>query len=58
VIAIATAARFSASADASGAARENPAQSSVIFRRVVSSKTRVMPLDYNRTAFDETCKRT
>jgi hypothetical protein len=39
-------------------ARAKPAQSSAIFRRVVSSKTRVMVLDYNRSAFDEMSKKT
>jgi hypothetical protein len=55
---MATAARFSAGAASSVLARENPAQSSAIFRRVVSSKTRVMPLDYNRSAFDEMSENT
>ena len=62
VSAIATAARFSAGASpvssSQGLARAKPAHSSAIFRRVVSSKTRVMPLDYNRSAFDEMCKDT
>ena len=51
--AIATAARFSAGAARSPASRANAAQSSAIFRRVVSSNGRIIPLDYNTPAFDE-----
>jgi acyl-coenzyme A thioesterase PaaI-like protein len=48
-----TAARFSAGAGSLAGSRKNAAQSSAIFRRVVSSKDLTMQLDYNTSAFDE-----
>jgi hypothetical protein len=50
---MATAARFSAGAASTDGARVKPAQSSAIFRRVVSSNDRAIPLDYNTSASDE-----
>jgi hypothetical protein len=50
---MATAARFRVGAGSRGGSRINAAQSSAIFRRVVSSNARAMALDYNRSAFDE-----
>jgi hypothetical protein len=50
---MATAARFSAGAGSSAGRRKNAAQSSAIFRRVVSSNGRVMALDYTTSAIDE-----
>jgi len=48
-----TAARFSAGAGSLAGRRANLAQSSAIFRLVVSSKGLTMQLDYNTPAFDE-----
>jgi acyl-coenzyme A thioesterase PaaI-like protein len=50
---MATAARFNAGTGPFAAARENAAQRRSIFRRVVSSNGRIIPLDYNNPAFDE-----
>src|SRR6202048_2213085 len=50
---MATAARFSAGAGSLAGSRANAAQRSAIFRRVVSSNGRVIPLDYNTPAIDE-----
>jgi hypothetical protein len=51
--AIATAARFSNAAGSLAGSRANAAQRSAIFRLVASSNERVIPLDYNTSAFDE-----
>jgi hypothetical protein len=53
VSAIATAARFSDGAAPPGCTRRKRAQSSAIFRRVVSSNDLTIPLDYNTRATDE-----
>jgi hypothetical protein len=50
---MATAARFSAPSASPEGARVKAAQSSAIFRRVVSSNDRTIPLDYNTSASDE-----
>ena len=50
---MATAARFSAGAGSLAGSRANAAQRSAIFRRVVSSNGRIIPLDYNTSAIDE-----
>jgi hypothetical protein len=50
---MATAARFSSGAVSPEGARVNAAQSSAIFRRVVSSNDRTILLDYNTSASDE-----
>jgi hypothetical protein len=51
--AMATAARFSAGDGSLAGRRANPAQPPAIFRRVVSSNGRIIPLDYNTSAIDE-----
>jgi hypothetical protein len=50
---MATAARFSAGAASPAGRRANAAQSFAIFRRVASSKGRIIRLDYNTSAIDE-----
>ena len=50
---MATAARFSAEAGSRAGSRAKAAQRSAIFRLVISSNGRVIPLDYNRSANDE-----
>jgi len=50
---MATAAHFSPDSVSPEGARENAAQQSAIFRLVVSSNERVIPLDYNTSAADE-----
>jgi hypothetical protein len=50
---IATAARFSRDSGTRSGKRVNAAQSSAIFRRVVSANGRIMRLDYITAAFDE-----
>jgi hypothetical protein len=51
---MATAARFSAGGGSPFGNRANAAQRSAIFRRVVSSNGRAMPLDYTTLPIDET----
>jgi hypothetical protein len=50
---MATAARFNVDSASPEGARVKAAQSSAIFRRVVSSNDRTIPLDYNTSASDE-----
>jgi hypothetical protein len=56
VSAMATAARFSPDVASMDGARVNAAQRAAIFRRVVSSNDRAIPLDYNIGESDETTR--
>jgi hypothetical protein len=51
--AMATAARFSADAGSPPGKRAKSAQRAAIFRRVASSNSRIILLDYNTSAIDE-----